>query len=151
MCVDCLPVTCPVCPSLLSLEPGLTDVGLEKALLFPLSALHPAPGDPGGPSRGLVSAAARWVLCLLQMGSWRLQGEVRFPRVLSDSSVVADSVRPHRLQPARLLCPWGFLGKSAGVGAVSVSKVTQPVSSAAGMCIPAADSGLASHRAALLR
>ena len=31
-------------------------------------------------------------------------------------SVVSDSSRPHGLQPARLLHPWGFLGKSTGVG-----------------------------------
>ena len=29
---------------------------------------------------------------------------------------VSDSLRPHGLQPARLLCPWDFLGKNAGVG-----------------------------------
>ena len=27
-------------------------------------------------------------------------------------SVVSDSLRPHGLQPARLLCPWDFLGKN---------------------------------------
>ena len=31
-------------------------------------------------------------------------------------SVVSDSLRPHRLQPARLLCPWDFTGKKTGVG-----------------------------------
>ena len=31
-------------------------------------------------------------------------------------SVVADSVRPHGLQPTRLLHPWDFPGKSTGVG-----------------------------------
>ena len=31
-------------------------------------------------------------------------------------SVVSDSSRPHGLQPTRLLCPWNFPGKSAGVG-----------------------------------
>ena len=32
-------------------------------------------------------------------------------------SVVSDSLRPHRLQPARLLCPWNSLGKNnTGVG-----------------------------------
>ena len=31
-------------------------------------------------------------------------------------SVVSDSVRPHRRQPTRLLCPWDFPGKSTGVG-----------------------------------
>ena len=31
-------------------------------------------------------------------------------------SVVSDSSRPHGLQPARLLRPWDFPGKSTGVG-----------------------------------
>ena len=31
-------------------------------------------------------------------------------------SVVSDSLRPHELQPTRLLCPWDFPGKSTGVG-----------------------------------
>ena len=30
-------------------------------------------------------------------------------------SVVSDSPQPHGLQPARLLCPWNFPGKSTGV------------------------------------
>ena len=28
----------------------------------------------------------------------------------------SNSLRPHRLQPARLLCPWDFPGKNTGVG-----------------------------------
>ena len=31
-------------------------------------------------------------------------------------SVMSDSLRPHGLQPARLLCPWDFPGKNTGVG-----------------------------------
>ena len=31
-------------------------------------------------------------------------------------SVVPDALRRHGLQPVRLLCPWGFPGKSAGAG-----------------------------------
>ena len=31
-------------------------------------------------------------------------------------SVVSDSLRPHGLQTARLLCSWNFPGKSTGVG-----------------------------------
>ena len=31
-------------------------------------------------------------------------------------SVMSDSLCPHGLQHARLLCPWGFPGKSTGVG-----------------------------------
>ena len=30
--------------------------------------------------------------------------------------VVSNSLWPHRLQPARLLCPWNFPGKDTGVG-----------------------------------
>ena len=30
--------------------------------------------------------------------------------------VLSDSLRPHGLQPTRLLRPWDFLGKSTGVG-----------------------------------
>ena len=31
------------------------------------------------------------------------------------TSVVSDSVRPHRQQPTRLLCPWDSPGKNTGV------------------------------------
>ena len=34
----------------------------------------------------------------------------------SVTSGVSSSVRPHGLQPARLLCPWGSPGKNTGVG-----------------------------------
>ena len=37
------------------------------------------------------------------------------PHMLS-SSVVSDSLQPHGLQPARLLCSWDFPGKNTGVG-----------------------------------
>ena len=32
------------------------------------------------------------------------------------ASVMSDSVRPHRWQPTRFLCPWDSPGKNAGVG-----------------------------------
>ena len=31
------------------------------------------------------------------------------------TSVVSDSLRPYRLQPTRLLCPWSSPGKNTGV------------------------------------
>ena len=31
-------------------------------------------------------------------------------------SVVSNSLQPHGLEPARLLCPWNFLRKNTGVG-----------------------------------
>ena len=36
--------------------------------------------------------------------------------VVDSCSVVSDSLQPHELQLARLLCPWGFSGKNTGVG-----------------------------------
>ena len=39
----------------------------------------------------------------------------RQARTLS-CSAVSDSLKPHGEQPARLLCPWDFPGKSTGVG-----------------------------------
>ena len=49
--------------------------------------------------------------------------ELPFPSPMHESgkwkwshSVLSDSVRPHGLQPTRLLHPWDFLGNSTGVG-----------------------------------
>ena len=49
--------------------------------------------------------------------------ECHFPSPMHESekwkwsrSVMSDSVRPHELQPTRLLRPWDFPGKSTGVG-----------------------------------
>ena len=36
------------------------------------------------------------------------------------SSVTSDFLRPHRLQPTRLLCPWNSSGKHPGVGSHSL-------------------------------
>ena len=36
--------------------------------------------------------------------------------LLRSRSVMSDSVRPHRRQPTRLLCPWDSPGKNTGVG-----------------------------------
>ena len=36
------------------------------------------------------------------------------------SSVVSDSLQPHGLYPARLLCPWNFSGKNTEVGSLSL-------------------------------
>ena len=38
------------------------------------------------------------------------------PNSVLRCSVMSDSLRPHGLQPARLLCPWDSPGKNTGVG-----------------------------------
>ena len=39
-----------------------------------------------------------------------------YSHVVFQSLSRADSLRPHRLQSVRLLCPWDFSGKNTGVG-----------------------------------
>ena len=47
----------------------------------------------------------------------RDQGKVRKMKVnIVNRSVISDSLGPHGLQPARLLCPRDFPGKNTGVG-----------------------------------
>ena len=41
-------------------------------------------------------------------------------------SVVSDSMRPHRLYPTRLLCPWDSPGKNTGVGCHALLQGTFP-------------------------
>ena len=46
-------------------------------------------------------------------------------------SVVSGSLRPYRLQPARLLCPWDSPGKNPGVGCLALLQglpATEPAS-----------------------
>ena len=58
--------------------------------------------------------AQRWEWAMIAHGYsisiWSTESE----RV--SGSVVSDSLQPHGLQPARLLCPWDFPGKNTGVG-----------------------------------
>ena len=41
--------------------------------------------------------------------------KVKYLSIKWSRSVVSDSLRPHGLQPTRLLCPWDFPGNSTGV------------------------------------
>ena len=65
---------------------------------------------PPGPAR--VCPLAKWGLppvgCCGQEASGQvLLDQTRSVMCLSAHSVASDSVPPHGLQPARLLCPWG--------------------------------------------
>ena len=78
-----------------------------------------------------VSETLTGVSCLAQEGTWQPPGEgvsltcvtgcpfrgLVITRVcVLSRSVVSDSLRPHELQPARLLCPWNFPGKGSWSG-----------------------------------
>jgi len=48
-------------------------------------------------------------------------------KVKSESEVVSNSVRPHRCQPTRLLCPWDSPGKNTGVGCHFLLHITAEI------------------------
>ena len=64
---------------------------------------------PGSPVPGILQARTlEWVaISSSNAGKWKWKWS---------HSVVSNSQRSHGLQPTRLLHPWGFPGKSTGVG-----------------------------------
>ena len=64
---------------------------------------------PGSPVPGILQA--RTLECVAFPSPVRESEKWK-----SSSSVVSDCLRPHGLQPTRLLRPWDFPGKSTGVG-----------------------------------
>ena len=61
-----------------------------------------------------------YVSCVSCIGRWVLYNYVTWEtpykkRMKWSRSVVSNSLRPHGLQPTRLLCPWDFPGNSPGV------------------------------------
>ena len=72
----------------------------------------------------LISGKAEWLVLLLSAKpKERLLKRISNlrARVLSHS-VMSDSLRPHGLQHARLLCPWDFPGKNTAVAVTSYSR-----------------------------
>ena len=64
---------------------------------------------PGSPVPGILQARTlEWVATSFS-SAWKWKSKW-------SRSVMSDSVRPHGLQPTRLLHPWDFPGKSTGVG-----------------------------------
>ena len=62
---------------------------------------------PGSPVPGTLQARTLEWVAISFSNAWKWKWS---------RSVVSNSLRPHGLQPSRLLCPWDFLGKSTGVG-----------------------------------
>ena len=72
---------------------------------------------PGSPVPGILQARTLEWVAISFSNAWKWS-----------RSVVSYSLGPHGLQPTRLLCPWDFPGKSAGVGCHCLSKtnISQP-------------------------
>ena len=95
--------------------PDLAPVCLSHYRAFSNPTLHPAP------QVYLLSLYLLSSILLLQLfpspGLPSVFHEIHPTLAQSLSrSVVSESLRPHGLQPPRLLHPWDFLGKSTGVG-----------------------------------
>ena len=56
------------------------------------------------------------MLAVPQMGMFSICQALTILAACQVASVVSDSLRPHGLQPTRLLCPWDSPGKNTGVG-----------------------------------
>ena len=63
------------------------------------------------------------VACFPETFNIKSRNQIRSVHFYSESpawvgvySAVSDFLRPHGLQPARLLCPWDFPSKNTGVG-----------------------------------
>ena len=88
----------------------VTTTTTTKLLQSYLTLCDPIDGSPpGSPVPGILQARTlEWVaISFSNAWKWKVKGS---------RSVVSDSSRPHGLRPTRLLRPWDFPGKSAGVG-----------------------------------
>ena len=107
---------------------------ISLATLSVVSSQEPCPGTPPAPlysssymsftlrlSTFVHAAAPAWAASCRRPPEILLTpedpGEMQscHPR-RQVASVMSDSVRPHGLQPTRLLCPWDSPGKNTGVG-----------------------------------
>ena len=72
---------------------------------------------PGSPIPGILQARTlEWVaISFSNAGKWKWKWS---------RSVMYDYLRPHGVQPTRLLRPWDFPGKSAGVGC-AITRLSQ--------------------------
>ena len=81
-----------------------------KSLHLCLTLCNPIDGSPpGSPVPGILQARTlEWgAIAFSNAGKWKWKWS---------HSVVSNSLRPHGLQPTRLLRPWDFPGKSTGMG-----------------------------------
>ena len=101
---------------------GFSGRGASPSRASGLNSFTPALAQPGEAMPGKSKLVGPFVSSSLPelssgTGSTRAGAEELGSRFgLFSNSVVSDSLRPHGLWPARLLCPWDFPGKNTGVG-----------------------------------
>ena len=90
------------------LSPGFSRQELWSGLLCP------SPGDL--PNPGIETASRMSPALANRFYTTSATCEALICACVLRCSVVSDSLRPHELWSARLLCPWDFSGKNYGVG-----------------------------------
>ena len=83
---------------------------------FPLSRW--APAEVSGPNNPGVTTSSS--ITLPRHHSWGARNAHGGPHVVMLQVVVAQSLRPHGLQPTRLPCPWDSPGKNTSVDCLSL-------------------------------
>ena len=71
---------------------------------------------PIGPKMFYLKAGRRLVMQFVLTPQDTLESPPKKRKESVSHSVFSDSLRPHGLQPTRLLCPWNFPGNNARVG-----------------------------------
>ena len=94
---------------------GILQAGILERVAMPSSRRSSQPRD-----RTHVSCVAGGFFTTESLGKPRYTMKSESESV--SHSVMPNSLRPHGLQPTRLLCPWDFPGKSTGMVAISFSK-----------------------------
>ena len=97
------------------LSSGKQEFLVESKLLKPSTpATHPPPFK-------LKTSTVCQAICYMHTKSFsQCVGVCACACVCVSRSVVSYSLRPHGLQPSRVLCPWDFPGKNTGVDCYSL-------------------------------
>ena len=91
-------------------NPGLLHC---RWILYQLSHKGSPPAEKGEWYWGWPKYLFRFFQNILPKNPNELVGQ---PNIESESEVVSDSLRPHGMEPTRILSPWDFPGKNTGVG-----------------------------------
>ena len=97
----------PRCIYLFNIQYIFTAATAAKSLQSCPTLCNPRDGSPpGSPVPGILQARTLEWVAISFSSAWKWK--------VKEKSL--SCVQPHRLQPARLLCPWNSLGENAGVG-----------------------------------
>ena len=100
---------------------SMATAAAAKSLQSCPTLCNPIDGSPPGSTiPGILQARTLEWVAISFSNAWKWKVKVK--------SVMSDSLQPHGLQPANLLHPWEFPGKSTGVGCHSLLRLVLYIS-----------------------